>query len=85
MKFVANGGLIVGTVDGANIEIGQEAGPDNIFLFGALSSEVNDIKHKQTYCGGVQINSDLKKVTESIKAGNYGHSTIFEPLIGKKF
>lgn len=43
MKFVMNGGLIIGTVDGANVEITREIGEDNIFLFGNLAENVEDL------------------------------------------
>jgi hypothetical protein len=44
---VLNGGLIIGTVDGANIEIGEEVGEDNIWLFGTLTPDVEEIRHQQ--------------------------------------
>lgn len=45
MKFVLNGGLILGTVDGANIEIHEEIGDDNIFMFGNTADKVEDLRH----------------------------------------
>ncbi|TPX68538.1 glycogen phosphorylase [Spizellomyces sp. 'palustris'] len=81
MKFVLNGGLILGTVDGANIEIGEEVGKDNIFFFGALTAEVEDIRHHQMYYN-VAMDSKLQGVIKSIQSGRYGDSVIFEPLLG---
>ncbi|KAI8914420.1 glycosyl transferase [Gorgonomyces haynaldii] len=81
MKFVLNGGLIVGTVDGANIEIGEETGPDNIFLFGTLTPQVEDIRHNQIYAGKFNRNAKLESVVQSIQHGKYGFPGIFEPLL----
>jgi len=44
MKFAMNGSLIIGTMDGANIEICEEVGKDNIFIFGALAAEVPGLR-----------------------------------------
>merc|ERR1719359_2111314 len=46
MKFVMNGGLIIGTMDGANIEIREEGGEDTMFIFGCLEDQVEGIKQK---------------------------------------
>ena len=44
MKFVMNGGLIIGTMDGANIEICEETGQENHFIFGARVEEISGLR-----------------------------------------
>ncbi|GCE98972.1 non-essential glycogen phosphorylase [Zygosaccharomyces mellis] len=65
MKFVMNGGLIIGTVDGANIEITREIGEDNIFLFGHLSESVEDLRFKHQY-NHVPLPSSLERVLNGL-------------------
>lgn len=81
MKFVLNGGLIIGTVDGANIEIGEEIGADNIFFFGVKTEQVDDLRHKQRY-RGVDLNPKLRAVIASIEKGDFGVSDIYGQLLG---
>ncbi|KAI8624257.1 glycosyltransferase family 35 protein [Xylariaceae sp. FL1651] len=80
MKFVLNGGLVIGTLDGANIEITREIGEENIFLFGTLSEDVEDLRHAHTY-GQHTIDSDLAKVFEVIQSGMFGEANDFNAMI----
>lgn len=80
MKFVLNGGLIIGTVDGANIEITREIGEDNIFLFGHLAEAVDDVRYNHTYHGH-KIDEKLSQVFAAIESGKFGDPQHFESLI----
>ncbi|MBE2255300.1 MAG: glycogen/starch/alpha-glucan phosphorylase [Ignavibacteria bacterium] len=71
MKFALNGALTIGTLDGANIEIKDEVGDENIFIFGLKDNEIIKMR-KEGYNPEIyyQNDSDLKKVIDMIK-NNY--------------
>ncbi|PHJ22103.1 glycogen phosphorylase family [Cystoisospora suis] len=68
MKFVMNGGLILGTLDGANIEIREECGDDTMFIFGAKEHEVARIR-EQARNGNYPIDGRLREVFDFIRSG----------------
>merc|ERR1719401_688199 len=70
MKFVMNGGLIIGTMDGANIEIREEGGPETMFIFGCLEDEVPSIK-KRAASGHYPIDPRMQRVFDVIKSGRF--------------
>ncbi|GAD96550.1 glycogen phosphorylase GlpV/Gph1, putative [Paecilomyces variotii No. 5] len=81
MKFVLNGGLIIGTCDGANIEITREIGEQNIFLFGNLAEDVEELRHKHFYAGDFKLDPDLVKVFDAIRSGTFGNVDDFSALL----
>ncbi|KAK4990948.1 Non-essential glycogen phosphorylase [Elasticomyces elasticus] len=80
MKFVLNGGLIIGTCDGANIEITREIGEENIFLFGNLSEDVEDLRHAHFY-SKFEFDPQLQRVFDAIKEGRFGDAGQFSALV----
>ncbi|KAH7385424.1 glycogen phosphorylase-like protein [Phaeosphaeria sp. MPI-PUGE-AT-0046c] len=80
MKFCLNGGLIIGTCDGANIEITREIGENNIFLFGNLAEDVEDLRHAHLY-SHYQLDPSLAKVFDSIHQGMFGDAERFSALL----
>jgi starch phosphorylase len=83
MKFCLNGGLLLGTVDGANIEIAEEIGESNVFFFGHLTPAVEDLRYQHVY-HPVPIEEkspDLAKVLDEISAGRFGDGSVYEPLL----
>ncbi|KAJ2787198.1 Non-essential glycogen phosphorylase [Coemansia interrupta] len=80
MKFVLNGGIILGTVDGANIEIGEEIGEEQIFFFGCLAHEVEDFRHYLRF-NQPKPDDALQTAFDMIQRNTFGDGAIFQPLI----
>jgi starch phosphorylase len=85
MKFALNGALTVGTLDGANIEIREEVGDDNIFIFGldADEAEYERIHNSRTPEQICRENKAVARIVESISEGAFsrGDRNLFKPLI----
>ena len=75
MKFMINGALTIGTLDGANVEMAEVCGDDNIFIFGLTSEEV-DRKWAQGYNSSLYYanNKKLEKVISALNVGFNGQS-----------
>ena len=85
MKFSLNGALTIGTLDGANIEILEEVGSDNIFIFGLTAEEAEYEKlHKsRTPYQIYSANGIVKEIVDSISGGVFskGDSDMFTPIV----
>lgn len=75
MKFVMNGCLIIGTMDGANVEISEECGTENMFIFGKNVQEVGEEKRKMHEGHRDYVGSRLKRVFDTIRSGMFGGDT----------
>jgi starch phosphorylase len=84
MKFALNGALTIGTMDGANVEMAEEIGEDNMFIFGMTSEEVIFLKQAgYNACDYYNADEELKKVIDMI-ANNYfskDEPGIFDPIV----
>ncbi len=84
MKFALNGALTIGTMDGANIEIREEVGDENIFIFGLLADEVIKLKNNgYTPIEYFEKNENLKRVIDMISSDYFSKKEpgIFKPII----
>ena len=84
MKFMMNGALTIGTLDGANIEIAEAVGKDNIFIFGLKADEIEELRYRgynpNEY---IERSRPLKSVIELIKSNflspvEFG---LFDPIV----
>ncbi|MBN1182056.1 MAG: glycogen/starch/alpha-glucan phosphorylase [Bacteroidales bacterium] len=83
MKFAMNGALTIGTLDGANIEIREEVGEDNFFLFGLTAAQVDEAKRSGYNPYFIyEHNEELKQVIDSINSGYFsrGDNNLFKPI-----
>ena len=84
MKFSMNGALTIGTLDGANVEIREEVGEDNFFLFGMTADEVSRRQAEGYRPWDIcRDDQELKSVLDLITSGLFSHgdTTLFRPLI----
>lgn len=84
MKFALNGALTIGTMDGANIEIREEVGDDNIFIFGLLADQVVKLKENgYTPAEYYRKNNNLKRVIDMISSNFFSKNEpgIFDDMI----
>ncbi len=84
MKFMLNGAITLGTMDGANVEIVEEAGEENAVIFGLSSDEVIALEHNKNYNPMDIFNSDedIRKVLMQLVNGQYSPDDTerFRPL-----
>jgi starch phosphorylase len=83
MKLALNGALTIGTLDGANIEIKEEVGEDNIFIFGLDADGVTNLKRDgYNPYNYYSRNPELTQVIDMIKTGYFSrhHADLFKPI-----
>ncbi len=83
MKFMLNGALTIGTMDGANVEICEEVGKDNIFIFGLLDNEVAALSPTYNPWEYYHANGELKHVLDMIDSGAFSphEPALFQPIV----
>jgi starch phosphorylase len=83
MKFMMNGALTIGTLDGANIEIRREVGAENFFLFGLTAEEVEATRAHYDPMSVIEADEDLKRVMNLLESGyfNQYEPGLFEPIV----
>ncbi len=84
MKFALNGALTIGTLDGANVEIREEVGAENFFLFGLTAAEVTRVRSDGYRPGDYYAqNAGLREVLDFISSGALagGDAELFRPIV----
>ena len=83
MKFMMNGAITIGTLDGANIEILEEVGDDNFFLFGLDAAQVAETREDYRPWDIIDADADLYAVMQLLKSGyfNQFEKHLFDDII----
>jgi starch phosphorylase len=83
MKFMMNGAATIGTLDGANIEIREEVGDENFFLFGLTAEEVEATRSHYDPNALIEADPDLKRVMALLESGHFNQfeAHLFDPII----
>ncbi|MCJ8344926.1 glycogen/starch/alpha-glucan phosphorylase [bacterium] len=85
MKFALNGALTIGTMDGANVEMAEEIGEENMFIFGLRVEEVEAYRKNKSYSPWdiYNSNTEIREAVDLISSGFFSPETpdLFEPII----
>ena len=83
MKFMMNGAMTIGTLDGANIEMREEVGAENFFLFGLSAEEVEERRRHYDPAGIIAADEHLGRVMQLLQSGHFNQFEpgVFDPLI----
>ena len=83
MKFMMNGALTIGTLDGANIEIREEVGDEHFFLFGLTEEEVAKQRTNYDPASIIEGDPNLSQVMRLLQMGHFNRfePSIFDPII----
>jgi starch phosphorylase len=82
MKAALNGALTIGTLDGANVEISEEVGPENVFIFGHKAHEIDALR-ASGYAPGpwIEKTPELRRAIDTIAGELDGGSGLFRPIV----
>jgi starch phosphorylase len=83
MKFTLNGALTIGTLDGANVEIREEVGEENFFLFGLTAGEILELQKTYNPHKYYEENAELGKILNQLSKGYFspGEPGLFYPVV----
>ena len=83
MKFMMNGALTIGTLDGANIEIREEVGNENFFLFGLTAEEIQTQQQHYNPEKIIETDPDIKNIIDLLQSGHFNQCEpkLFDPII----
>ncbi len=83
MKFMMNGAVTIGTLDGANIEIREAVGDGNFFLFGLTAQEVEGLRGRYDPDGVIARDEELRRVLDLLRSGHFNRFEpgIFDPIV----
>jgi starch phosphorylase len=83
MKFMMNGAITIGTLDGANVEIREAVGEENFFLFGLTVEEIGELRGHYDPQAIIEADEDFSRVMQLLESGHFNRfePNVFDPII----